>query len=97
MTRAIPEGAVEVQDGLFAVLDSFEILGNTFSHYDLYSGDGYCFWEVNQYENYTENYELKPLNERVFATFARTVYKTIKDINDNYKSVKIENGYNIIN
>lgn len=90
-------GAVEIQNGLFAVLDTFTVLGKTYSHYDLYSADGYCFWEVNQPENYNENHELKPLNERVYATFVRTAYKTIKELNDNYKSELALSDYDIIN
>ena len=80
----------EIQKGLFAELRTFTHGGVSYSRYDIRSGDGYCFWEKSQAENYNEKGELKPLAERVFSRFGITPYKTIEEINANFVSVPLE-------
>ena len=94
--KPIPEGSTEIQTGLYAVVNSFTVSGITHSFYDLYSSEGYCFWEVKQPENYDEEGNLLPLEQRVFAQYARTCYTTIEDLNENFISVPVQEGYEIV-
>lgn len=94
--RPIPEGSTEIQTGLFAHLHSFTVSGTTYSFYDLYSSEGYCFWSVNQPENYDEDGDLLPLEQRVFAQYACTSYTTIEALNENFISVPVQEGYEIV-
>lgn len=93
MSYTIPEGSVEVQTGLWAYLKSFTYNGTVRSHYNIYSAEGYCFWEVNQPENYNEDGTLKPPAERYYSRMCFTACKTIEEVNANFISVKIEEGF----
>lgn len=94
--RPIPAGSTEIQTGLWAAVNSFTVSGTEYSFYDLYSSEGYCFWEVNQPENYDEDGNLLPLEQRVFAQYARTCYKTIEALKENFISVPVQEGYEIV-
>lgn len=94
--RPIPEGSVEIQTGLWAH-ERLLTLGNvTRTKYDLYSAEGYCFWNVDQPENYDENGDLLPLEQRVFAQFASTACQTIEQVNARFISVPYQPGYEIV-
>ena len=94
--RPIPEGSVEIQVGLWAVVNSFTVSGVTYSFYDIYSAEGYCFWEIQQPENYDEYGDLLPLEQRVFAQYMSTGYTTIEELNANFESVPVQDGYEIV-
>lgn len=96
MARPIPEGSVEAQTGLWAYLYSFTVSGVTHSHYEIYSAEGYCFYNVDQPENYDEDGNLKPPAERVYAQYCVTVCQTIEEVNAHFVSVPIEEGYEIV-
>ena len=70
--RPIPEGSTEIQTGLWAHLVTFTMSGVTYSNYTIYSAEGYCFWDITQPENYDEEGNLLPLEQRVFAQYTRT-------------------------
>lgn len=91
MARVIPEGSVEIQVGLWAYLYHYIIGGQPRQRYILYSAEGYCFWEVSQEENYDEEGNLKPLEERVFAQYASLapLYTTYEQINAAFISVPL--------
>lgn len=95
MVIVIPEGSIEIQTGLWAHNRQFTFDGIFYSVYDLYSAEGYCFWEVNQPENYDEEGNLKPPVERVYSRIAYTPYETIEELNENFISVPIEPGFEI--
>ena len=95
-TRPIPEGSIEIQTGLWAAENHYTFNGQPRMCYDLYSSEGYCFWEVNQPENYDEEGNLLPLEQRIFAQYARTSYKTIEDLNVNFVSVPVQPSYEIV-
>lgn len=94
--REIPAGSVEIQTGLWAYLNSFTVGSTTYSNYWIYSSEGYCFWEVAQPENYDEDGNLLPLEDRVFATYASTAYRTIEDLNAAFISVPYQEGYEVV-
>lgn len=99
--REIPEGSIEIQTGLW-LYEYTRVIGNTtYTFRKLYSAEGYCFWEVKQPENYVDgdiNGELLPLEQRVFAQYAALAisYTTIEQINADFISVPVEEGYEIV-
>lgn len=95
MVRQIPLGSVEIQNGLWAYLHTFKVGGVTRSYYKLYSAEGYCFYYVDQPENYDEEGKLKAPTERVYAQFSTCMYP-LGEINEHYVSVPIEYGYEIV-
>lgn len=94
--QTIPEGSVEVQVGLWAYLSSFTAGGVTYAYYDLYSAEGYCFYDLTDFQNYDEDGNLKPENERLYAQYCTTLYTTIDEINANIVSVPVQDGYEIV-
>lgn len=92
-TQPIPEGSVEIQTGLWAAVHSFIVRGTTYSFYDLYSSEGYCFWDTMTPENYDEDGNLLPLEQRLFAQYARTSFTSIDELNEVFFSVPIQPGY----
>lgn len=94
--REIPEGSVEAQTGLWAYLDVFTMNGVTYSYYNIYSSEGYCFYNVDQPENYDEEGNLKPAEQRVYATYCSTVCKTIDEVNAHFVSVPYQEGYEVV-
>lgn len=96
MYREIPEGSVEAQPGLWGYLMPLEYNGEDRSHYNIYSSEGYCFYNVQQPENYDEEGKLKPAEERVYATYCVTCCKTVDDINANFVSVPYQEGYEVV-
>jgi hypothetical protein len=95
MVRQIPLGSIEIQVGLWAYLHSFTVGGVTRSYYKLYSAEGYCFYYVDQPENYDEEGKLKAPTERVYAQYCTCMYP-FEEINQHYVSVPVEDGYEIV-
>jgi hypothetical protein len=101
MLNTIPNGAVEIQTGLYLLETPFTILGVEYIRRELYSAEGYCFWERTQPENYVDGDtegELLPLEDRVFAQYANLAayYNTVDLINADFISVPVEEGYEIV-
>lgn len=48
MVREIPKGSIEVQKGLWLYSKTKIILGQTKTLYELYSSEGYCFYDKSQ-------------------------------------------------
>lgn len=99
MYRDIPATAVELQTGLWGDLVTVSFGSLTRTKYNLYSAEGYCFYEVNQPENYVDgdtSGELLPPEQRVYATFMYSVYNTPEQVNANIVSVPYEEGYEVV-
>ncbi len=100
MAREIPNGSIEIQTGLW--LHEYEkvIAGNTYLRRDLYSAEGYCFWDTQQPENYDEEGNLKPEEQRVYAQYTMLAIGqsswTYEQINAQFISVPIQDGYEIV-
>lgn len=94
--RPIPETAVEIQTGLWADEHHYTFNGNPRMIYDIHSTEGYCFWEIQQPENYDEYGNLLPLEQRVYAQYMRTAYRTIEDLSASYVSVPMQEGFEIV-
>lgn len=100
MAREIPEGSVEIQTGLYLYEFERVIAGTTYLRRELYSAENYCFWNTKQAENYDEDGNLKPASERVYLQYASLGISqskwTYEQINEQYISVPIEDGYEIV-
>lgn len=100
MIREIPEGSVEIQTGLFMYQYNVVIAGTTYLKRELYSSEGYCFYDVDQVENYDEEGNLKPENERVYAQYSSLSLMqsnwTYEQLNAKYISVPVQDGYEIV-
>lgn len=94
--RPIPEGSIEIQTGLWAHLKSFTVSGTTYAFYNLYSAEGYCFWDDMTPENYDEEGNLLPMEQRLFAQYASTPFTTIEELNQHFFSVPVQDGYEIV-
>jgi hypothetical protein len=88
--RPIPENAVEIQPGLWAAEVHLNYAGVDRMWYDLHSAEGHHFWNVHQPENYDEEGNLLPLEQRVFAQYAATAFSTVEDLNANFVSVSVQ-------
>lgn len=92
----IPATAVEVQTGLWGDLVTLTLGSMTRTRYVLYSSEGYCFYDLNQGENYDEDGNLKPAEERTYAQYMATGCTTIEQINARFVSVPVQDGYEIV-
>lgn len=88
--REIPEGSIEIQTGLYAHLHTYTVGDMIRSRYNLYSAEGYCFYKLSIPENYDEEGNLKPENERVYSTYMScSILDTIESINADVISVPV--------
>ena len=59
MAREIPTTAVEIQTDLWLDTNNVVINGNTYLRRELYSSEGYCFYDT-ELDEYDENGNLYP-------------------------------------
>lgn len=72
MARVIPEGAFLYKEGLYIVETTITMGSLTRIKWELYSADGWCFYDLMQAENYVDGIvggELLPENQRVYAQY----------------------------
>lgn len=95
--REIPEGAVEIQTGLWLYSYTKVIGGNEILCRYLYSSEGYCFYDrtapvYDEEGNQLTEDEILPA-QRLYAQYASlSIYA---DIN-NYVSVPVDPSYEIV-
>ena len=96
--REIPEGSVEIQTGLYLYSETDVIGGNEYTFRELFSAEGYCFWQVNNTLNYDSEGNLKSENERIYAQYiALSIgYTTVEQINADFISVPVQEGFEIV-
>ena len=95
--REIPEGSVEIQVGLYLYTYTKTIAGRERVFGELYSAEGYCFYWLSNPENYDEEGNLKPANERTYAQWKGTFLNPNVDaINADHISVPVEPGFEIL-
>lgn len=96
LAYTIPEGSVEIQTGLWAELRTFTVSGVEYQKYNLYSADGYCFYDLNRSENYDEEGNLLPAEERLYQTVMYTTCTTIEQLNTRFVSIPYQEGYEVV-
>lgn len=94
--REIPADAVEIQTGLWAQEHPITYGGITRMTYYLYAAEGYCFYSLGVPENFDEEGNLKPAEERLYALFQMNANSTIEAINEEIVSVPYVEGYEIL-
>ena len=95
--REIPAGCVEIQTGLYLYVYNKTIAGREYVFGELYSAENYCFYWLSNPENYDEEGNLKPANERIYAQWTGTFRNPDVDaLNAEYISVPVEEGYEIV-
>lgn len=100
MIREIPEGAELLQTGLYVYRYERTIAGNVYLAGALYSSEGYCFYDLEQAENYDEEGNLVPAENRVYAQYqllsTTSAAKTNEELNQRFVSVPVQDGYEIV-
>ena len=95
MTRVIPEGAFLFKEGLYVIETNLVLAGTNIIRWELYSADGWCFYDLEQQENYDEEGNLLPENERVYAQYM-VMPKDEQYVTDNIISVPVQEGFEIL-
>lgn len=104
MIRDIPEGSVEIQTGLWLHEYNLVIAGTTYLKRNLYSAEGYCFYdsEAEVYDeegNLVAPEDVQP-NQRTYMQYrslgvAQSSW-TYAQLNAKYISVPVQDGYEIV-
>ena len=95
MIKTIPKGAFQYKEGLYVLETPVKSGPLSWTVWELYSAEGYCFYDLTQPENYVDGDvegELLPLEKRVFAQYM-TMCKDEEYVTNNIISVPIEDGY----
>lgn len=82
MVREIPEGAVQIQEGLYLYSYTRTINGTVYTFRQLFSTEGYCFYD-----------NTLPEEERIYMQWASL---GMADSENNYTSVPIEDWMEIV-
>ena len=94
--REIPEGAFLYKEGLY-IKEGVTATGTI--KWELYSADGWCFYDLQQPENYVdgdvEGGVLVPENQRVYAQY-RIMRKNEEYVTNNIICVPVQDGYEIV-
>jgi hypothetical protein len=92
MSKVIPNDAFLIKEGLYVHERTITLGSLTRTAWDLYSAEGWCFYDLQQAENYVDGIiggELVPEDERVYAQFA-TMPKDEAYVTNNIISVREE-------
>ena len=93
--RTIPEGAFLFKEGLYILETTVTFGSMTRIKWELYSADGWCFYDLQQAENYDEEGNLLPPAERVYAQYM-IMTKNEDRVTNDIISVPVEDGYEIV-
>ena len=92
MARTIPNSAFLYKEGLYIVETPLTLNGRFIIKWELYSAEGYCFYDLTQPENYVDGDvtgELVPESDRVYAQYM-IMRKDEEYVTNNIISVPIE-------
>ena len=98
--RVIPEGAELLQPGLYVHRYERTILGNVYLVGGLYASEGYCYYDLEQAENYDEEGNLLPPEQRVYSQYTMIptgiASMSNEELNARFISVPVQDGYEIV-
>ena len=83
--RKKPDTAEKVQEGLWADLIILKVKDKIFKKYNLYSSDGYCFYEKKE-----------GIEDKIYYEYMSSGYKSIEQINKNIVSIPKKDEYEIV-
>lgn len=69
MTRAIPKGAFLYKEGLYILETNLLLAGRPVIKWELYSAEGWHFYDLQVLENYDEEGNLVPAEQRLYHTY----------------------------
>ena len=92
MARVIPEGAFLYKDGLYIYEKNMNVGSLSWTVWELYSTDGWCFYDLQQPENYDEEGNLLPATRLYYSQFM-TMRKNEDYVTNNIIPVPIQDGY----
>lgn len=95
MPRIIPEGAFLYKEGLYIFEKQMHVGALSWTVWELYSADGWCFYDLTQVENYDEEGNILPENQRIYAQYM-TMRKDEEYVTNNIVSVPVKDGYEIV-
>jgi hypothetical protein len=91
----IPAEAFLIKEGLYVHETNFTALGQTYYQWELYSAEGYCFYDISMPQNVDENGNLLPEYERTYARYM-SMPKDENHVENYIFSVPIQPGYGIL-
>lgn len=95
--REIPEGSVEIQTGLWLYTYSKTISGNTYTFGEIYAAEGYCFYNLTVLENFDDDGNLVPAEDRLYAIYSTAGRNpTPESVNSFIVSVPYQEGYEVV-
>lgn len=94
MTRVIPEEAFLYKEGLYIHERNVTAGSLSWTVWELYSADGWCFYDLQQPENYDEEGNLLPAEDLVYSQYM-TMRKNEDYVTNNIISVPYQDGYEI--
>ena len=95
MARVIPEGAFLYKEGLYILETNLVLAGIAITKWELYSAEGYCFYDLTIPENYDEEGNLVPENQRTYYQYS-IMRKDEEYVTNNIISVPVQDGYRIV-
>lgn len=95
MQRTIPEGAFLYKVGLYIVETNIVVVGRPIVKWELYSAEGWCFYDLAQPENYDEEGNLVPAEQRVYAQYM-IMTKNEERVTNEIICVPVEEGYDTL-
>lgn len=95
--REIPEGSIEVQTGLWLYTYTKTVAGNLRTYGQVYAAEGYCFYNLTVAENFDEEGNLVPAEDRVYAIYSSAgLNPTVESVNAIFVSVPYQEGYEVV-
>lgn len=94
MAKFDPKNAFLFKEGLYIIETNITVAGKPIVKWELYSAEGWCFYDLQIPENYDEEGNLRPENERVYYQYS-IMSKDETYVTSNIISVPIEEGFEI--
>lgn len=92
MTRAIPKGAFLYKEGLYILETNLLLAGRPVIKWELYSAEGWHFYDLQTPENYDEEGNLLPAVQRLYHSYM-IMRKDPSYVSQNIISVPINQYY----
>jgi hypothetical protein len=90
----IPENSFLIKEGLYCHEYQMTFGNLSYTVWELFAADGYCFYDLQQPENYDEDGNLLPIEKLVHMKYMKT--KADQNYLDNIICVPCEHDYDIV-
>lgn len=96
MARTIPENAFLFKENLYIVETEIVVANRPITKWEVYTPEGYCFYDLDDECNYDEEGNLLPETERMYYQYMITV-KNEERFRDRIIVVPVQEGFEIAN